>query len=352
MLSLNKLCIRLVFCLYAEDSGIFKKEVFLKFLRTIEKPSDFKRDIYMLFEALNTENRPSLCDRALIKFPYVDGELFTDRSLEVLENLDAHFDYAGMLNCLIEMSENFNWSKISPVVFGSIFESIMNPETRRAGGIHYTSPENIHKLIDPLFMDELREEFSKCKTVEEYRTLHEKISRLTFFDPACGSGNFLTETYISLRQLEDQILEHTHDEIKVSIENFYGIEINDFAVRVSKLALWISEHQYHNRENFLPLTRNARIMKGNSLKIDWHDVINNPDYVMGNPPYLGHQYRTKDQIADMDFVFKNFPRYGKLDYVCAWIFTIRKSKPRLYRRIQSVKANRLVFYGNLCSTLV
>ena len=286
MISLNRFCIQLVFCLYAEDSGLFSKRQFLDYLESLKYkylPAEFRRSFERLFKRLDTKDLPELID-------------------EILRNL-------------INASANFNWSKISPTIFGSIFESIMNPETKHAGGIHYTSIANIHKLIDPLFLDELNREFETCEDLEKF---HEKIARLKFFDPACGSGNFLTETYISLRKLENRIIDQTHGSIKIKIENFYGIEINDFAVQVAKVALWISEHQMNGGSNFLPLKRNANIIEGNSLEIDWKSVVSDADYIMGNPLYIGHQYRSKDQMMDMDLVFKDFPRYGKLDYVCAW----------------------------------
>ena len=300
IVSLNKFCIRCVFCMYAEDSGIFERKSFLNYLKESRDKSleDVKNDLANLFWRLNTKEVPRIADPRLKKFPYVDGELFEGESLEILDRLDGNFDFRKMIDKLIDASEKNIWSKISPTIFGSI----------------YRSPKNIHKVIDPLFLDELNREFENGNLEE----LHDKIARLKFFDPACGSGNFLTETFISLRKLEDRIIEKIGGSIRVSIENFYGIEINDWAVQVAKLALWISEHQMNGGSNFLPLKRNANIIEGNSLLIDWKSVILNADFIMGNPPYIGHQYRNKDQIEDMDRVFKNFLRYGKLDYVCAW----------------------------------
>ena len=326
ILALNKLCIRLVFCLYAEDTGIFRSRQFLDFLiatRTTKTIDEFKKDLAQLFVTLSTpkELREFMTSRLLDEFPYVDGELFKDdptKSMSMLEffkRLDGKFDLRAMIRALIDASANFNWAKISPTIFGSIFESIMNPETKHEDGIHYTYPENIHRVIDPLFLDDLKSEFERGTNLKK---LHDKIASLKFFDPTCGSGNFLTETYISLRTLENRIIKKIKGKIRVSIDNFYGIDKNDFAVQIAKLALWISEHQMNGSKNFLPLKRNTHIVKGNSLSIDWKSVIPDADFIMGNPPYVGHQYRREDQNEDMNRVFGDFPKAGKLDYVCAW----------------------------------
>ena len=312
--------------MYSEDTGIFEKHLFLDYLeetRELDSPEIFKIKIAQLFVTLSTqiEARHFMTSVTLRRFPYVDGELFKDDperamdSLAFLDSLGEHFDMRAAFDKIIDASKYFNWSSISPVIFGSIFESIMNPDTKREDGVHFTSVANIHKAIDPLFLDDLNAEFDRGKNLEK---LHEKIAGLKFFDPACGSGNFLTETYISLRNLENRIIQKTGGSIKVSIENFYGIEINDFAVRIAKLALWISESQMNGIESFLPLKKNPRIVKTNSLEIDWKTVIPNADFVMGNPPYVGHQYRRRDQIEDMNRVFGDFSKAGKLDYVCAW----------------------------------
>ena len=318
IVSLNKFCIRCVFCMYAEDSGIFERKSFLNYLKESRDKSleDVKNDLANLFWRLNTKDLPKRgIDPRLLKFPYVDGELFEGESLEILDRLDGNFDFRKMIDKLIDASEKNIWSKISPTIFGSIFESIMSENTRRGGGIHYTSPENIHRVIDPLFLDELNSEFDRNENLDE---LHDKIAQLKFFDPACGSGNFLTETFISLRKLEDRIIAKIGGSIKVSIENFYGIEINDWAVQVAKLALWISEHQMNGGDHFLPLKRNANIIEGNSLMIDWKSVIPNADFIMGNPPYIGYSMQTPDQKSDMKKIFEGYRAAGKMDYVCAW----------------------------------
>ncbi|MBR1419793.1 MAG: N-6 DNA methylase [Selenomonadaceae bacterium] len=315
--SLNKLCIRCVFCMYAEDSGIFERKIFLNYLKDSRNKSlaDFKLDLSNLFERLNTETLPKMADPRLRKFKYVNGSLFDGESLEILDRLDGNFDLRGMIDKLIDAAEKNIWSKISPTIFGSIFESIMNPLNRREAGIHFTSEKNIHKVIDPLFLDELNREFDRGENLEK---LHDKIAKLKFFDPACGSGNFLTETYISLRKLENRIIEKIGGSIKVSIENFYGIEINDFAVQIAKLALWISEHQMNQSPNFLPLKRQAHIIEANSLSIDWKSVIPDADFVMGNPPYIGYSMQSADQKSEMRSIFEGHRAAGKMDYVCAW----------------------------------
>lgn len=247
---------------------------------------------------------------------------------------------------LVKASENFNWSEISPTIFGAVFESTLNPETRRSGGMHYTSIENIHKVIDPLFLDGLKDELAgiceipveRTKTAK-LRVFQRKLASLSFLDPACGSGNFLTETYLSLRRLENKILlELSHGQvtmytasespIQVSISQFYGIEINDFAVTVAKTALWIAESQMMKETEkillvpleFLPLKTNACIVEGNALRMDWESVVpkSRLNYIMGNPPFVGHQWRSKAQTNDMKETFYDLPKHGKLDYVASW----------------------------------
>lgn len=254
--SLNKLIVRLVFCLYAEDAGIFGGHS--KFHNYIKSFSarDMRKALIELFKILDTkpEDRDPYEDEELAAFPYVNGGLFADENIEIPQMNEEIRDLL-----LRNASEDFDWSDISPTIFGAVFESTLNPETRRSGGMHYTSIENIHKVIDPLFLDELREELEGIKAVKVAKTRQSKLeefcnklSKLTFLDPACGSGNFLTETYISLRRLENEALKEIYGEqiilnfgniIKVSIGQFYGIEINDFAVTVAKTALWIAESQ-------------------------------------------------------------------------------------------------------------
>ena len=339
--SLNKLIVRLVFCLYAEDAGIFGGHS--KFHNYIKSFSarDMRKALIELFKILDTkpDDRDPYEDERLSSFPYVNGGLFADENIEIPQMND---NIRELL--LRNASEDFDWSDISPTIFGAVFESTLNPETRRSGGMHYTSIENIHKVIDPLFLDELREELEEIKALKVAKTretkinaFREKLGSLTFFDPACGSGNFLTETYISLRRLENEAIEViTQGQmlldftgiIKVSISQFYGIEINDFAVTVAKTALWIAESQMmketeviaHINLDFLPLKSYANIVEGNALRTDWETVVpkDKLNYIMGNPPFVGHQWRSKSQAEDMEIAFYDLPKHGKLDYVCGW----------------------------------
>ena len=341
--SLNALCVRLVFCLYAEDAGIFgSKSMFHDYLRDIPA-SGVRKALVELFRTL--DQKPEQRDKyladdnpALAAFPYVNGGLFSDENIEIppfTEELKALL--------LEKASGDFDWSAISPTIFGAVFESTLNPDTRRSGGMHYTSIENIHKVIDPLFLDGLRAELEDIKeiTVDKTRkaklkAFQSKLASLTFLDPACGSGNFLTETYISLRKLENEVLRCMTDQIsmdfdgiiQVSIGQFYGIEINDFAVTVAKTALWIAESQMmketedvvHMTLDFLPLKSYANITEGNALRLDWESVVpkHELDYIMGNPPFVGASMMTKTQKDEAVAVFGKGKRVNSIDYVGAW----------------------------------
>ena len=347
--SLNILCVRLVFCLYAEDAGIFgKHDIFLDYLRQYDV-SKMRKALIELFTVLNTkpEDRDPYLEDDLKAFPYVNGGLFAQEHIEI-----PQFTEEIRTLLLEKASANFDWSEISPTIFGAVFESTLNPETRRKGGMHYTSIENIHKVINPLFMDELNEEFAEIKALpqnknrdKKFAEFQNKIANLNFLDPACGSGNFLTETYISLRKLENEILYELQkgqvtlgavtNPIKVSIKQFYGIEINDFAVTVAKTALWIAESQMlkktedivHMDLDFLPLKTYANIIEGNALRIDWEDVISKDklNYIMGNPPFVGYSLQTKEQKDDILSIYvdengKPYKSSGKIDYVAGWYF--------------------------------
>ena len=387
--SLNILCVRLVFLLYAEDAGIFpEKDMFGRYLAKF-RPEEVREKILNLFAVLNTkpENRDPYLSDDLAAFPYVNGGLFADLEIEIPRFNEEIVDI--LVN---KASSGFDWSEISPTIFGAVFESTLNPETRRKGGMHYTSIENIHKVIDPLFMNDLKAEFAalckkagkeKIKKLDDFRN---KLASLTFLDPACGSGNFLTETYISLRRLENECLKVIHGDqmllsskdftpIKVKISQFYGIEINDFAVTVAKTALWIAESQMMKETeeiverdlDFLPLSTSATIVEGNALRIDWRYLHEEPeiptirakktnliypmmvkekdveygeinlltdeigigkaqrkqdanhyDYIMGNPPFVGKSYQSPEQKNDMTAVFKGVKNYGNLDFVASW----------------------------------
>ena len=384
---LNILCVRIVFCLYAEDAGIFSHDQFHDFLVTYEA-KDLRRALRDLFEVLNTpqEQRSKYLQEELKAFPYTNGGLFAEE-IEI-----PQFTEELKQTLLQNASLDFDWSEISPTIFGAVFESTLNPETRRSGGMHYTSIENIHKVIDPLFLNDLRRELDdileekverqRKRKLSEYQM---KLSSLSFLDPACGSGNFLTETYLSLRRLENEAIREMYhgqmmlgefvNPVKVSIQQFYGIEINDFAVTVATTALWISEAQMlaetekiiHQDIDFLPLKSYFNIREGNALRMDW-DVIevadNVPtiyaknayvifedkpmltsepiveldevnliashrsiipklptryrvhyDYIIGNPPFVGFTFMTNEQKDD---VAKLFPGIKNIDYVACW----------------------------------
>ncbi|MBQ9496482.1 MAG: class I SAM-dependent DNA methyltransferase [Selenomonadaceae bacterium] len=330
LVSLNKLCVRLVFCLYAESSGIFGKyKIFRDYLGGAR---NIRRDLLDLFEVLDTpvDRRDPYLDDALKNFPFVNGGLFADK----IEIPNFTPEIKNLL--LEEASSGFNWSGISPTIFGAVFESTLNPVTRRAGGMHYTSVENIHKVIDPLFLDELKAEFKSLKTKKQLAAFHEKISAIKIFDPACGSGNFLTESFISLRRLENEVLKKFFGEkillgafdnpIKVSIQNFYGIEINDFAVAVAQTALWIAELQMmietqeiiHRDLDFLPLKSYSNIHEGNALRLDWKALAPDADFIIGNPPFVGASMMNAEQKSDAVKIFGKIKLSNSIDYVGAW----------------------------------
>lgn len=348
--SLNMLCVRLVFCLYAEDAGIFGGHgMFHNYLQAHQ--SEARRALIDLFKVLDTkpEDRDPYMDDDLAAFPYVNGGLFANESIII-----PRLDEAIVDLILNRASADFDWSAISPTIFGAVFESTLNPETRRAGGMHYTSIENIHKVIDPLFLDGLKEELETIKEITVDRTRDAKLrsfqmrlAGLTFLDPACGSGNFLTETYISLRRLENEVLfllqrgqiafgdGGAFNPIQVSIGQFYGIEINDFAVTVAKTALWIAESQMmketenivHMSLDFLPLKSYANIAEGNALRLDWEGIVSKYelDYIMGNPPFVGYSLQSKEQKDDILSIYvdekgKPYKTSGKIDYVSGWYF--------------------------------
>ena len=346
--SLNILCVRLVFCLYAEDAGMFgAPDAFSQYISQYE-PKDIRRALIDLFKVLDTpyDQREELyLSDDLAAFPYVNGGLFQDENIVIPRITDTIRD-------VLLRSSEFNWSEISPTIFGAVFESTLNPETRRSGGMHYTSIENIHKVIDPLFLDDLKQEFARIKTIavakEQKRQLslfHDKLASLKFLDPAAGSGNFLTETYLCLRRLENEVISletggqismgEAINPIKVSISQFYGIEINDFAVTVAKTALWIAESQMmketedivHMTLDFLPLKTNATIVEGNALRLNWGSIVPKTElsFLMGNPPFVGYSLQTESQKADILSIYvdekgKPYSTAGKIDYVAGWYF--------------------------------
>ncbi len=394
--SLNVLCVRLVFCLYAEDAGIFgKRDQFHDYLAQFDT-KNMRLALINLFKTFDTpiNKRDPYLDPDLAGFPYVNGGLFSDETIEI----PLFNDNVRQL-LLQNASLDFDWSEISPTIFGAVFESTLNPETRRSGGMHYTSIENIHKVIDPLFLNDLRREFDTIleEKVEKTRNrkleaFQDKLASLTFLDPACGSGNFLTETFLSLRRLENEVIRERYhgltlmgifvNPVKVNINQFYGIEINDFAVTVATTALWISEAQMlaeteriiHQDINFLPLKTYHNIKEGNALRVDWdeweigdgtpaiiakrayvypsdqapqsagepvieYDQVNiysdnvdwrakpelpktyhmDFDYIMGNPPFVGARMMDESQKKDvLDIFGPKWRNAGNMDYVCCW----------------------------------
>lgn len=365
---LNILCVRLVFCLYAEDAGIFgKRDMFHDYLDHYQT-EDMREALVRLFEILNTplEKRSKYLKAELAAFPYTNGGLFAEE-IEIPQFTDELRDIL-----LEHASLDFDWSEISPTIFGGVFESTLNPETRRSGGMHYTSIENIHKVIDPLFYDDLKKSYQICleegnikKRMKKLHELQDNIAGLHFFDPACGSGNFLTETYLSLRRFENDIIKQIYgveqldafeNPIKVNIHQFYGIEINDFAVTVATTALWISEAQMiaetekiiHHDIDFLPLRSYANIHEGNSLKIDWNEVCpkDQLDYIIGNPPFVGYSLQSKEQKADLLNIFvdekgKPSKTAGKIDYVAAWYYKAAKLMQNTDIRAALVSTNSI-----------
>ena len=337
--SLNKFCVRIVFCLYAEDALLFGPRG-TEFHDYLAGESNTRMALMRLFFILDQRenDREPYTEKVLMDFPYVNGGLFAE-SIEIPIIPD---DVKNLI--LKDMSENLDWSKISPTIFGAVFESTLNPETRRKGGMHYTSVKNIHKVIDPLFLDDLEAEFDKILTDKmsepkrrtALETFQSKLTTLYFMDPACGSGNFLTETFLSIRRLENKVIEYLQkgqivfefaNPVKVSIKQFAGIEINDFAVTVARTALWIAESQMiketetivNQTIDFFPLKTDAKIVEGNALQMNWNDVMVVSKYalayIMGNPPFVGFTFMSKEQKSDMQNIF---PGIKNLDFVSAW----------------------------------
>lgn len=326
--------VRILFLLFAEDTTIFNKQQFQDFLeqRTAEDGSDLASKLQELFQVLNTakENRFKNLDEQLADFPYVNGKLFE----EILPT--ASFD-TKMRQALLDCCY-IDWSKISPAIFGSMFQSVMNPKERRNLGAHYTSETNILKLIKPLFLDELRAEFENVKQNKNKLTeFHKKLSRLKFLDPACGCGNFLIITYRELRLLELDILRALHknqlvidirDIIKIDVDMMCGIEYEEFPARIAEVAMWLIDHQMNMQisNEFghyfvrLPLKKSAKIVHGNALQTDWESIVskNELSYIIGNPPFIGKQVQKPEQKADMEKIFAGVTGGGTLDYVTAW----------------------------------
>ncbi|MBR0249874.1 MAG: hypothetical protein IJQ77_02225 [Synergistaceae bacterium] len=365
---LNIFCVRIVFLLYAEDCGLFRKSQFHDYLKARVKTA--RQSLMELFKVLDQEkeNRDPYLDDDLKDFPYVNGGLFHENKDIVIPQLDGE----PIRIILEDMSEGFNWSGISPTIFGSIFERILQTTKRHSGGIHYTSVQNIHRVINPLFLDKLNADLEDILTsqyaqdnepamnpdesdgqnskqgkskgrkkkqnepedkITRLNEFRRKLTHMKFFDPACGSGNFLTETYLSLCRLEKRVINELGELpfLQVSIEQFYGIEIHDFAVDVARTALWISMIQMFKEvnpndkpdEKLLPLRTKAHIKEGNALLMDWNAIVKPDDtlYIISNPPFLGYSNQTSKQKEEVKHVFgDDFDKAGKLDYVAGWYY--------------------------------
>ena len=342
--SLNVLCVRIVFCLYAEDAHVFNKDDQFHDYLSMYPTAEMRNALIGLFRILNTPHtaRSKFERTELLAFPYVNGGLFDERTYPI--EIPMFTDEIREL-LLDKASYGFNWSYISPTIFGAVFENTLNPKERHKGGMHYTSVENIHKLIGPLFLDNLTEELdvlltlpngnSRTRKLEAYQ---QKLADIRVLDPACGSGNFLTETFLSLRRLENKVIRELYhgqtmlgelrNPVKVSIEQFYGIEINDFAVNVGKTAMWIAESQMRDEtshmikleDDFLPLTRQTHIHYGNALRIEWSSIVKPEEltYIIGNPPFLGYSNQSKEQKDELSEVLKPYTKLKTLDYVAGW----------------------------------
>ena len=343
---LNKLCVRLVFCFYAGDAQIFDSNQFRNYLQNIELEKRHEA-LKKLFDVLDIpeSERPENLSEDLKNFPYVNGGLFDDKIEIPTFDSDIYYHTSNAANAeVFSQAKKYDWSLIDPTIFGAMFESTLNPETQRSGGMHYTSVENIHKVIDPLFLDDLFDEFDMIKRKNKknrykaFQDFQNKLATLTFLDPACGSGNFLTETYLSLRRLENKVLRElkknvnadlfSENPIKVSIDQFYGIEINDFAVAVAQVALWIAENQMLQETeriiakdlDSLPLKSYPNISQANALKIDWEKIVS-PDklkFIIGNPPFVGASEMNAQQKKEAVEIFGNIKLSNSIDYVGAW----------------------------------
>ena len=342
---LEQFLVRLVFCLFADDTGIFEpRDIFLELLesRTREDGSDLGGWLAQLFQVLDTAEakRPKNLDSDLARFPYVNGSLFSGPLL--IPSFDTEMRQRLLDSC------RFDWSGISPAIFGSLFQSVMNKNERRAQGAHYTSEKNILKVIAPLFLDDLWAEFERLKARKDSRrrvelqALHQRLGTMTFFDPACGCGNFLIIAYRELRSLELELIRELRvyraaeeqgelDAAELSLVNvdqFYGIEIGEFAARIAETALWMMDHIMNNRLSLafgqtyvrIPLRKSPHIAVGNALEMDWETLLPSKDctFLFGNPPFIGHQWRTKEQQADMARIWGREGQVNRLDYVTCW----------------------------------
>ncbi|MCK4628167.1 MAG: class I SAM-dependent DNA methyltransferase, partial [Sedimentisphaerales bacterium] len=357
---LEVLLMRLLFCLFADDTAIFNKNIFTDYIRdkTNEDGSDLGAHLTSVFQTLNTEpaKRQKNLDESLDELPYVNGGLFREMLRTVCFDSDLR---EALLECC-----DFDWGNISPAIFGSMFQSVMNPRQRREIGAHYTTEKNILKLIEPLFLDELRAEFEhirnlktgKNKRLEQF---HKKLATLKFFDPACGCGNFLIITYRELRRLEIEILKeiHRHQQLMgemlslVNVEQFYGIEIEEFPARIAETAMWLMDHQMNVELSIavnvqrpsLPLVQSAHILNDNALQVDWTEFTpkDEIDYILGNPPFIGKHLQGKEQNSDMSLIFDGVKNYKSLDYVSAWYIKAAQYIQGTQKKVAFVSTNSI-----------
>ncbi|MGL6226943.1 MAG: class I SAM-dependent DNA methyltransferase [Thermoguttaceae bacterium] len=338
--SLERFLVRTLFCLFAEDTGIFEPDAFTAFIEqhTKDDGDDLGLRLSQFFDTLDTPivKRQKNLDESLSSLQYIDGGLFE-------ETLRPPICNRSIRNALLAATR-FDWSRISPAIFGSLFQSVMDPNARRACGAHYTTEDNILKVIRPLFLDELRAEFEKVKSGKsaanraKLQQFHDKLGRLTFFDPACGCGNFLVLAYRELRRLEMDVFEALHTTgqklfdatffSQVDVDQFYGIEIVEFPARIAETALWLMDHQMNLEASVrfgnyfvrLPLQKSAKIVHGNALRMDWTEVLPKEkcSYILGNPPFVGKQYQNATQKEDVQLVCQGVRNFGNLDYVACW----------------------------------
>ena len=351
--------VRLLFCLFADDTGIFERGIFHEYidLHTRQDGSDLAAHLAQIFQTLNTpkENRLSNLNEHLNRFPYVNGAVFA-------EPLPfASFD-SGMRQTLLNACA-LDWGQISPAIFGSMFQAAMNPQERRDLGAHYTSEQNIMKVIEPLFLDELKSEMKQAEgNSRKLKTLHDKIAELKFLDPACGSGNFLIIAYRELRKIELEILKQLHssgqgflniaDVIRVNVNQFYGIEYDEFPARIAEVAMWLMDHQMNNEASLtlgqsfvrLPLTQAAHIHHANALRTDWEEVVPKTElnYILGNPPFYGTAYQSREQKKDISDLFFDLRSSGMLDYVTGWYIKASKFIQGTEIRVAFVSTNSIV----------
>ncbi len=356
---LKLMLVRLLFCLFADDTSIFNKGSFEEFIdiKTRKDGSDLGAMLSQLFQVLDTESkeRSKSLDEHLDEFPYINGDLFRE-SLRI-----ASFT-SEMRNILLEAS-TLDWSAISPAIFGSLFQSVMNSGERRNLGAHYTSEKNILKLIHPLFLDELLEEFESIKNNnKKLLEFHNKLSNLKFLDPACGCGNFLIIAYRELRFLEIETIKRMKKAsrqsvldikqiIKVNVDQFYGIEIEEFPARIAQVAMWLIDHQMNIKvsEEFgeyyvrLPLRKSAKIVIGNALTLNWEDIVSNQEIslILGNPPFIGSRLMNKEQKKETKELFKDCKSKGELDYVTGWYTLAAKYIQGTKIRVAFVSTNSI-----------